>query len=143
MNVIQPVPESLPEFSFTWSPVLGAYRCEDPRGVTLETTLTSCSCSLSTFLGGPCEHSLTLLSLAEDGAVTDGPLAIASEVGRQRAAQEALMNEVINRAWDYALEVPEPEAPQPCLCCGRTILLPEPLVRGWGVICEGCMAQGT
>jgi len=140
MNFVRTLPGILPRFQFVWNRLVGAYDCHDPRGVTVETSLTACSCALSLFAGPPCEHSLELLAQAEDGALTDGPASVTFEVDRQRAAQEAMTEEVIRRAWDYAMQDCEPGAPDSCFFCGA--LTVAPLVDGWRTVCARCLTSG-
>jgi hypothetical protein len=159
-----PVREALPRFlrHFAWSPTLGAYLCETEGGRTLAVTLGACTCAAGLH-GALCGHSLALLALAEDGAVTDGPLAVAWEIDRLLEQREALMEEITNRAWELAvngrswghmlqenldgkepaIEDPVPgEGPSWCAACGRAVLVPEPLVAGWGAFCGDCEMEG-
>ena len=57
--------------------------------------------------------------------------------------QDALAEELRQRENSYYCEEWEPgDGPQRCLCCGQAVLVPEPLVRGWGIVCERCLREG-
>ncbi len=137
----QTLPAILPRFSFAWSPLVGAYDCVDERGRRHETMLSCCSCASSVCTPAPCVHALELLALAEDGAITDGPLGPDWDETRHRRLQEAVVEEITSRAWDYVLESPAPEDTQRCGLCGRDT--GRPLVSGWATFCGECLKEAT
>jgi hypothetical protein len=56
-------------------------------------------------------------------------------------AEDALLQLLQQRVNDFYAEEWDPEAPQVCLACARVACVPEPLVRGWGIVCVECLAE--
>jgi hypothetical protein len=56
-------------------------------------------------------------------------------------AEDALLEELRHRVEDFYAEEWEPESPTACVFCGRVACVPEPLVRGWGIVCAECLAE--